>query len=243
MCSSDLPEAIVRRIIEAAQAPATGPPEVPVRSVARLKGLISATWVSVGAATRIRTRAFDAVIDSRPSPRSASRSAIRRSWAAMVSVTLAAREEASWWVSFLPRCGGQPIRPRPFDASVDGDIYSDASDTGAGAFIRSLPSSVSSSSFVRALLERAPRGSSAAEVASYATRGIEFMTPFSLAIAKGSSTHRELHGVASFILALGPLLHGGRFRVFLDNLGCVFILGGVVPEFATGGKQIGRAHV
>ena len=235
-----VPADTVRRILEAAQALATGPPEVPVRSVARLKGLISATWVSVGAATRIRTRAFDAVVDSRPSPRSTSRRSIRRSWAALVSVTPAAREEASWWASFLPRCRGQPIRPRPFDASVDGDVYSDASDTGAGAFIRSLPGSVSSSSLVRALLERAPRGSSAADVATYATRGIEFMTPFSPAMAGASSTHRELHGVASFILALGPLLRGGRFRVFLDNLGCVFILGGVVPEFATGGKRWGE---
>jgi hypothetical protein len=42
--------------------------------------------------------------------------------------------------------------------------------------------------------------------------------------------------VAGFISAVAPLLRGGRFRLFLDNLGCVFIMGGVVPEFAVGGK-------
>ena len=230
----------VRRIVEAAQALATGPPSVPVRSVARLKGLLAATWVSTGLAARIRTRALDAVIESRPRPAANSGSTARRSWASQVMVSPAAREEALWWVRFLPGCTGQPIRPRPFDSSVDGDIYSDASDTGSGAVIRSLPSSAASSSLVRALLARAPRGGTAAEITAYAARGIEFMAPFSGTVARASSTYRELYGVASFVLAVAPLLRGGRFRLFMDNLGCVFILGGVVPDFAVGGKRWGE---
>jgi hypothetical protein len=32
--------------------------------------------------------------------------------------------------------------------------------------------------------------------------------------------------------AVAPMLRGGRFRIFLDNPGCVFIMGGFVPESA-----------
>ena len=56
---------------------------------------------------------------------------------------------------------------------------------------------------------------------------------------------RQLHAaravrIAAFIAAVAPLLRGGRFRVFLDNLGCVFILGGVIPEAAIGGLAWGE---
>ena len=50
-----------------------------------------------------------------------------------------------------------------------------------------------------------------------------------------SSTLRELYGIVAFIAAVAPLLRGRRNRVLLDNLGCVFILGGVGPEAAIGG--------
>jgi len=235
-----VPEATVRRIVLAARSLATGPPTAPVRVVARLKGLISASWVAVGPATRVRTRALDEVIGLRPTARSQSARDTRRSWASTVPVSAAAVDEALWWADFLPRCPGQPIRPRPFDDSVDGDMHSDASDTGAGAFIHVLPSRADVSSFVRALRARAPSGSLACEVTAYATRGLEFMTPLPADMLLASSTHRELFGVAQFVLAVAPLLRGGRFRLFLDNLGCVFILGGIVPPFAVGGKQVGE---
>jgi hypothetical protein len=76
--SEAVPNSTVRSILDAAHALATAPPTTPVRAVARLKGLISATWISVGCATRIRTRALDAVIDSRPTPRSKSKREARR---------------------------------------------------------------------------------------------------------------------------------------------------------------------
>ena len=51
---------------------------------------------------------------------------------------------------------------------------------------------------------------------------------------------RELHGIVTFVTAAAHLLVGGRHRVLMDNLGCVFIMGGVVPPFAVGGKQWGE---
>jgi len=53
-----VPPDTVKRIVEAAEAFATGPASVPVRSAARLK---AATWASTGLAARIRTRALDAI--------------------------------------------------------------------------------------------------------------------------------------------------------------------------------------
>ena len=236
-----VPSATVTRILDAAQRLATGPPAAPVRTVARLKGLITATWVAVGAATRVRTRAFDSVIELRPPANPSDKRAIRRSWAATVPVSQAARDEARWWIEFLPAHNGQPIRPRPFDSSVDGDIASDASDTGVGAFISTAPGPASGpSALLRALLDRAPAGMSATAVESAARRGIEFMAALPPALRQASSTLRELYGIAVFIMAVLPLLRGGRFRVFMDNLGCVFILGGVAPPFAVGGKQWGE---
>ena len=232
-----VPAETVDRILRAASALATGPPMAPVRVVARLKGLIGSTWVATGPATRVRTRAFDEVIESRPAALGRSRRAVRRSWAALVLVTAAAREEAEWWIRHLARLSGQPIRPRPFDASVDGDIASDASDSGVGAF---LSATSTPSCLFRTLLARAPQGMTRTMVASCLRRGIEFMAALPPHLLAASSTLRELWGVSTFIIAVAPLLRGGRFRVFMDNLGCVFILGGVVPPFAVGGKQWGE---
>ena len=50
-----VPAATVARVLDAAQQLAAGPPSAPVRTVARLKGLITATWVAVGAATRVHS--------------------------------------------------------------------------------------------------------------------------------------------------------------------------------------------
>jgi hypothetical protein len=234
-----VPASTEQRILCAARALAEGPQDVPVRAVARFKGLLSATWVATGLATRIRTRALDAVIDSRPHVRSASRRDARRSWAAMVPFTQAAREEARWWIQWLPRVNGQPIRPRPFAEASDGDIYSDASETGSGAYIRTVPASLDRSCLVQALLARVP-GTSPDTVRSYAERGIEFMAALPAEVVGASSTLRELFSITRFIGAIHHLLRGGRFRVFLDNLGCVFILGGVVPSFAVGNRQWGE---
>ena len=141
---------------------------------------------------------------------------------------------------FPPRHNGAPIRPRPFDASVDGDNASDASDTGAGAFVHTRHGDPAASSFLQLLAAAAPPGLSVTKVVSYARRGLEFFCPLPAALLGASSTLRELYGIAALIATVAPLLRGGRFRVFLDNLGCVFILGGVVPEAAIGGLAWGE---
>ena len=235
-----VPPATVRRILDAAEALASGPVQAPVRVVARFRGLVSSTWISTGLATRIRTRALAAVVDSRPQADPTDKRAQRRSWAASVVVDAAAREEARWWIWFLPLFNGAPIRPPLFDSSVDGDIASDASDTGVGAFVCTRHGDPASSCLLRGLAAMAPAGFAMAAVVSYAQRGLEFAAPLPAELLSASSTLRELFGVARFILAAAHLLRGGRFRLFLDNLGCVFILGGVIPAFAQGGRAWGE---
>ena len=72
-----------------------------------------------------------------------------------------------------------------------------------------------------------------------ARRGIEYMTVFPALVRDDSSTLREL-SVLAFVTAASSLLAGGHHRVVMDNLGCVFITGGLVPPFAVGGKRFGE---
>ena len=66
------------------------------------------------------------------------------------------------------------------------------------------------------------------------------MTSFPALVRDDSSTLRELWGVLAFVMAASSLLVGGHHRVVMDNLGCVFITGGLVPPFAVGGKRFGE---
>ena len=73
--------------------------------MARLKGLVTSSWVVVGNATRVRTREMDRVIQSRPRPRSLSRRNLRASWNAPVDLSSACRTEIAWWLQNLCRPG------------------------------------------------------------------------------------------------------------------------------------------
>ena len=66
------------------------------------------------------------------------------------------------------------------------------------------------------------------------------MAPLPEELLTASPTLRELYGVLLFIRAARVLLGRGRHRLIMDNLGCAFILGGVVPPLAVGGKRWGE---
>jgi hypothetical protein len=74
--------------------------------------------------------------------------------------------EILWWVLNLNlvRVGSGPIRPRPFDASIDGYIFSDASDLGSGAVLFTKGPEAAASSVVAALAVAAPASLSRAEI-------------------------------------------------------------------------------
>ncbi len=75
----------------------------------------------------------------------------------------------------------------------------------------------------------APAGLPWRTVICSARRSIEFMAALPQHLLEASSTLRELYGVDLAISTMAHLLLGGRHKVVMDNLGCVFIMGGVVP--------------
>ena len=231
-------EGTICRIVSKARALMCGPRSVPARTLASFKGLVSSTWVATGSPTLIRTRAMDAVVGTRPV--GASRRELRRSYDAAVTLTPAALDEIRWWATNIGRVSGQPIQPRPLQGPLDSTIYSDASDTGYGAVIVVEGHPDAPSSFCDALVARAPPGTTAAAVRRYARRGVEVMGALPPHLLSASSTLREMHGLGTVIMSVGHLLTGGRHLTVLDNLGCVFILGGVVPPAAVGNKQWGE---
>jgi hypothetical protein len=233
-----VPAATLARILHGVTALLTGPPSVGVRSVARLKGLVASTWLSTGSATRVRTRAMDSVIATRAG--ALARRERRNSWNAAVLLTAGCRAELLWWRANLHRISGCPIRDTPLGSPFDSTTESDASDTGVGAITFVDGAAAAASTLVGALLALAPAGLTRRMVRRQARRGIQFMAALPQHLLAASSTLRELYGVDLAISALAHLLRGGRHKVVMDNLGCVFIMGGCVPSFATGGRSWGE---
>ena len=235
-----VPPATVDRILSGLSALVTGPPRVGVRQLARIKGLVASTWVATGVATRVRTREMDRVISSRPSEAGLSRRARRAGWDSLVTLSADCLAELSWWLANLSRVNGSPIRSTPLSGRFDSVTECDASDTGFGSVTFTEGPGAASSTLVAALLALATGHLTRREVVRRARRGLEFMAAFPAHILGTSSTLRELFGADVVITTLAPLLRGGRHKVVMDNLGCVFIMGGVVPAFATGARQWGE---
>ena len=216
-----------------------GSSSITARMLASFKGLVGSTWVATGTPTRIRTRAMDAVVGKYMVPCGSARDK-RRAYDTIVELSAEARKEVAWWATNIRRISGQPILPRPLDEAMDSVIRSDASDTGYGACIAVEGPLNSPSKLCDALMARAPTGTSVSAVRRHARQGIEFMGKLPPSLLEASSTLRELFGLGSFILEVAPLLRGGRHLVVLDNMGCVFILGGIVPSANVGNKQWGE---
>ena len=229
-------DSLVRRIQEGGSALLAAPAEVHVRDLARFRGLVGATWLVSGVASRLRVRALSVAIESRP------RRWSRRSWDAFVRISADAANDIRWWLANIVRLATDrsPIRPRPVDGRLDGYIFSDASDSGVGAVLFAEGPEAASSALVAALRRRAPDGVSVRDVIRSARAGLEFAAPLPESLLEASSTLREMFGIWLFISAVSALLVGGRHLVVLDNLGVVSILGGVVPAFARGGRRWGE---
>ena len=236
-----VPPATVDRLLSGITKLLTGPPSVGVRAVASIKGLITSTWVATGAATRVRTRELDRVIESRAQPRpGATRRERRETWSGLVRVSDDCRVELQWWLDNLARVNGQEIRSRPLGGVFDSVLECDASDTGIGAVIYVEAAAMATSTLVAALAASALGRATRRLVRRHVREGIELVAALPAHLLDASSTLRELFGVWTFVSDLAPRLSGGRHRVLMDNLGCVFIMGGVVPPFAVGGKTWGE---
>ena len=134
------------------------------------------------------------------------------------------------------RFASSPILESPQGAPFDSTTESDASDTGVGEVTFVEAASAAASAFVAALVAAAL----VAAVVRRARQGFQFMAALPHHLLVASSTLRELYGVDLVISAMAHLLWGRRHKVVMDNLGCVLIIGGGVPSFATGGWEWGE---
>jgi hypothetical protein len=232
-----VPPATLTRIRAGLTSLITGPPRVGVRDVARVKGLLASTWVATGIATRIHTLEMDRVIASRPPPAGESRHERRAAWAALVTLTADCLAELGWWLDSINGC---PIRSTPLAGRFDSVTECDASDTCYGSVTIVDGPGAASSMLVATLLALATGHLTRRSVLRLARRGIKFAASFPEYMLGTSSSLRELFGIYRVLCAIAPLLSGGRHKVVMDNLGCVFIMGRVVPPFATGARQWGK---
>lgn len=224
----------VKRIRDKAKALLAGP-AADARKLASLKGLMISTWLATGANAKIRTRSIAAAVDSRlkPGENPCSPASWRRR---SVLITAAARAELKWWLANLEKFCSSQFRPDPAAGRFDGRGKNDASDSGWGGFMEACLQSQSlqtlpRSAFLINLLASAPQGASVGSVTRQASNGIEVYGSFKYqpSVAASSSTHREMFGLLSFLTEIAHLLVGGTYLIDLDNMGCVLILGGVVP--------------
>ena len=225
---------ILAKIAELLSKSGTGRAPVPVKEVASVKGLIASTWVSTGSAANMRTRAIGWAIESRPGQD------IRRpkaSWKGKVTLSDQARAELTWWPQNLLRVNGQDIIPKRATGVFDGVGKCDASDTGCGGWLSISDRPLQGSVLYNNLLRVPVLGLSVRRARRHAQDGLEMVAAFPSHIASGSSTLRELYGVGRYFCTFAILMRSGHFLLGLDNICCVFILGGVVPLSATGGKE------
>ena len=229
-----VPPATVARILHGISTLLTGPPSVGVRVVARMKGLLASTWLVTGAATRVRTRTMDCVIISRAGALSSRER--RASWNAAVALTADCMAELRWWGDNLHRILSSLIRDTPLGSPFDSTKESDASDTGVGAVTLVDGSSAAASTPVAALLALAPEGAggrSSATLAAASNSWQHCPSTCSMPARLCASCTASTSPCRPWPISFG----GGWHKVIMDNLGCVFIMGGVVPPFATGGRS------
>ena len=130
------------------------------------------------------------------------------------------REEIHRWLGNLCRVNGQPFRLCPFPARIDSHLFTNASETGAGAVISVKGPDAAGGRLM-------PLSMPHDELVQRARRGIEFATAFPPLGRDVRYIRRELWGVLAFIMSAAAAPSSrDTCRVVMENLGCVFITGG-----------------
>ena len=220
---------------------------VAARELARLKGLITSTFLSVGSATRIFTRAMDLVINARLTNggRGLTRQELVASWESKVQVSEELLFEIRWWIDFLPLVKvreGREIAAMHVEGPIDAYLAVDASWSGWGGtcqapFVEHAHAPAPNDVMLRNLEKMAAHSLAAAPEAPTDPRerairsargGFSAFGSFSELEQEMSSTHREVLGAIALIESMGEVIRGCRVRLRLDSQCAVFLLGGLV---------------
>jgi hypothetical protein len=160
----------------------------------------------------------------------------RGAWKKPLLLEEGAARELEFWLKSFDEFNGRPFLDNRKDLMVDVTGFSDASDRGFGGFVRLGEGAQRGA--VDEVVRRAERESVGAELRSsmrgVLTRGLEFRGEFTEAQSAKSSTWREAWGVWQLLRFAAGLLRGCVVRMFVDNMGLAFGLGGLVRGFEEG---------
>ena len=99
----------------------------PVRTLARLAGLIVASAHCLGPAARIRTKSMYANIEARLPPSQRGPARIGRGWSNSVAILPETKRDILFWLSHIRELNGQPISRVATRRRIDLQINTDAS--------------------------------------------------------------------------------------------------------------------
>jgi hypothetical protein len=205
----------------------------PVKVLSRFAGLIVSLSRCLGPAARMRTRAIYANIEDRLKPHEKLQINNSRGlgWARSVHLRAASKAEIAFWIRNLHRVNGQPFRREDIHRVLDIDIDTDASKRGWGAVLYLPdPTAAPDPILLNAARRALPPGMTLIAIKSALHNGIRICGVFSLEEAAESSNVRELLATSYSFRAFLPFLQGLSLDHYMDNLGAVQALGGLVPS-------------
>ena len=212
-----------------------------VRQVSRLAGLLISSGISLGKATRIRTRSLHGVVDSR-----LRRDALGkleedpsnpRTWDRHVRLSPEARNEIRWWQNNLEKQDGQSIMFNPPKLQAEGIFCADASGTGWGShlFLNPLNEEATSSILWERMRGYFPPFETYTDLEEFIKQGranLSVWGGLDPQQRQKSSTWRELYGLQQGLERFREMVQETRIHKCLDSQTGVIILGGEVPRYA-----------
>jgi len=107
----------------------------PVRTLARLAGLIVASSHCLGPSARIRTKSLYTNIETRLPPSQRGRKGIHQGWFNSVPILPETKRDLRFWISHIRSLNGQPISRAATRRRIDLRVNTDASGGGWGGVI------------------------------------------------------------------------------------------------------------
>ena len=204
---------------------------VDAKKVSSVAGRVVSMSLALGGVARMRTRCLYKCIGVRETA---------KDWRAPCLLTKGAHGELRFWVEQIDRLNGRAIAQVYPPRHIEMCAATDAGDKRIGGFIQ-LPPDVSPD--VRAKVVAAAKESGATcavahDVEDCLDDGVDVSYSMGPKERARSSTWRELFGVLRILQCFASLLRGLTVRLYVDNVGTAFSLGGKVQGQSQKGKLI-----
>ena len=204
---------------------------VTAKSVAEVTGRIVSMSIALGGVSRMRTRCLYKSLGLRETA---------AQWREPCRLSKNALDELKFWEKHFDRFNGRRIAQAHPPRSVEMHVATDAGEKRVGGFVQ-LDENISKEAEQRCLkaVEGAESTRAVAEdVKSRLRSGVDVSYPLDEKQQKASSTWRELFGVLCILRCFIAFLAGFTVRLYVDNAGTAFCLGGKVQGTSKNGKVI-----